>query len=56
MAADSSLLQGEVTEDPKLEVRDAEALLKGFLIALFEEAKLKEAKSLSTLGNSKALV
>jgi hypothetical protein len=40
MAADGSLLQGEVIEDPKGEEKDVERLLRGFLRALLEEQKI----------------
>jgi hypothetical protein len=42
MAADGSLLQGEVTEDPFTEERDVERLLAGFLRALLEEQRQEQ--------------
>ena len=39
MAADSNLLQGQVTEDPATEKRDVDALLNGLLQALLAEQR-----------------
>lgn len=39
MGADSSLLQGEVVENPVEEHKDVEALLLGFLQALIKETE-----------------
>ena len=43
MAADGSLLQGEVVENPENEERDVERLLSGFLKALLDEQRGKPA-------------
>ena len=42
MAADGSLLQGEVIDDPEKEDRDVEKLLSGFFRALLDEQRLKD--------------
>ena len=40
MAADSTLLQGQVAKDPTLDEKNVEGLLKGFLAALQSEQLL----------------
>ncbi len=39
MAADTTILQGEVTQDPQEEKLDVEALLAGLLSSLIREQK-----------------
>ena len=41
MAADGSLLQGEIVENPETEEKDVEKLLMSFLRALLDEQKVE---------------